>query len=235
MIFGELGRYPLDVNMKCRMLCYWYKLISPIHKNKFSSIVYCFTYKLYINKMIESNYLCFIEKTLNEIGLSGLWTFQENVQYSSAWFKRKVKRSLYDQYIHKWFTEIGTKNMFWNYRMFKDIFACEDLVTHLPYQQCVSMMKFRTLNNNLPVQKERYLNIPRSERTCIKCVSQDIGDEFHYLFVCDFFKEERAELLPPYYWKKPNALKFKKLFATKKKKLLKNILDFINRICNSFS
>ena len=64
MIFGELGRYPLDVNMKCRMLCYWYKLISPIHKNKFSSIVYCFTYKLYINKMIESNYLCFIGKNL---------------------------------------------------------------------------------------------------------------------------------------------------------------------------
>jgi hypothetical protein len=235
MVFGELGKYPLDVNIKCKMLCYWFKLINPVNKNKLSSIMYRFTHKLYMQDMIASDYLSFIENTLNEIGLSGFWILQENFQHSPVWFKEKVKRGLYDQYIQKWFSEIGTKDIFWNYRMYKDMFVCEDYITNLSYDQCISLIKFRTINNNLPVQKERYANTPRAERICTKCTSEDIGDEFHYLFVCDFFKDERIEFLPPYYWKKPSALKYKKLFSTKNRKLLIKLLDFIKLICNTFS
>jgi hypothetical protein len=27
MVYGELGRYPLEIDMKVRMISYWYKLI----------------------------------------------------------------------------------------------------------------------------------------------------------------------------------------------------------------
>ena len=39
MVFGEVGKYPLELNIRCRMLCYWYKLASLANKHKFSSVV----------------------------------------------------------------------------------------------------------------------------------------------------------------------------------------------------
>ena len=236
MVFGELGKYPLDVNMKCRVLCYWYKLIDPVNKNKLSSIIYKFTYRLYMEKNVASDYLAFIEKTLNEIGLSGFWLLQENVQHTTlTWFKEKVKRCLYDQYIHNWFSEISTKDIFWNYRMYKDVFECEGYINRLPFQQCISLMRFRTINNNLPVQRERYLNTPRSQRVCTKCISGDVGDEFHYVFCCDFFNNDRRSLLPPYFCRRPNCLKFKQLFSNDKKTVLLNLVKFVNIICKSLA
>ena len=236
MVFGELGKYPLDVNMKCRMLCYWFKLIDPANTNKFSSIVYKFTYKLYTQKNVASDYLGFIEKTLNELGLSGFWILQENVQHTTlSLFKEKVKRCLYDQHIHKWFSEINTKDIFWNYKMYKDMFVCEDYINKLSYQQCVSLMRFRTINNNLPVQRDRYLNIPRSERICTKCTSGDVGDEFHYVLCCELFNDDRRRLLPSYFCRRPNCLKFKQLFGNSKKTVLSNLVKLLNIICKSLA
>jgi hypothetical protein len=28
MVYGELGRYPLEIDIKVRMISYWYKLIQ---------------------------------------------------------------------------------------------------------------------------------------------------------------------------------------------------------------
>ena len=38
----------------------------------------------------------------------------------------------------------------------------------------------------MPVNRLRYQNIPRYDRKCEKCDLNEIGDEFHYLFVCPF-------------------------------------------------
>ena len=34
MVYGELGRHPLSVTIKSRMLCFWFKLIQEDRKNK---------------------------------------------------------------------------------------------------------------------------------------------------------------------------------------------------------
>ena len=45
------------------------------------------------------------------------------------------------------------------------------------------MAKFRTSSHTLPVEVDRYSNIPRSARVCIfGCNS--VGDEAHYLLEC---------------------------------------------------
>ena len=28
MVYGELGRYPLEINIKMKMICFWFKLVS---------------------------------------------------------------------------------------------------------------------------------------------------------------------------------------------------------------
>ena len=217
MVYGELGKYPVDINIKWRMLNYWYRLINVCNRNKLSSIIYWFSYRLFTVNKIDSDYLTTIKNTLCELGLSGFWYNQLNLQCSEVWFKEKIKRCLYDQYIHKWFSEIDNKNIYWNYRIFKDRFSFEKYFNILSYKQAISFLRFRTLNNNIPVQTERYVNIPRADRLCPKCSINEIGDEYHYILICEYFKEHRVKLLPSFYWKRPNIVKFYDLFNSIKK------------------
>ena len=46
MVYGELGRYPMSVTIKTRMICYWYKLSRTKCEGKYSSILYKLLYKL---------------------------------------------------------------------------------------------------------------------------------------------------------------------------------------------
>ena len=53
--------------------------------------------------------------------------------------------------------------------------------------------------------------------------SNSLGDEYHVLFECDFFKVQR----PNYYWKHCNTLKFASLLSNSRTKLLKRVSEFI--------
>ena len=44
MIYGELGRFPLEIRMKLRMIALWSKLV--LNENKLSSVLYRLMYLL---------------------------------------------------------------------------------------------------------------------------------------------------------------------------------------------
>ena len=44
------------------------------------------------------------------------------------------------------------------------------------------------VNHRLPVETRRWDDIPLNERKCKICTTDDIGDEYHYLFTCDFLR-----------------------------------------------
>ena len=46
------------------------------------------------------------------------------------------------------------------------------------------------------------------------CDSRSLGDEFHYLFQCSYFENERKMLLPKEFISNPNIVKFHDLFNT---------------------
>ncbi len=51
-------------------------------------------------------------------------------------------------------------------------------------------------NHNLPIEIGRHNKIERNLRTCTKCDSGDLGDEYHYMFVCKEFLEEGKKFIP---------------------------------------
>ena len=53
LVYGELGRYPLNINIKCRMLCFWSRLMTT---EKLSSKIYKLLFKLYAND--KSDFIC---------------------------------------------------------------------------------------------------------------------------------------------------------------------------------
>ncbi len=72
MVYGELGAYPLSIHIKCRMLCYWSRMISG-KQSKLCYVMYqCLLYLDRIG-LYTSPWVAYVKKLLNDNGMSGIW------------------------------------------------------------------------------------------------------------------------------------------------------------------
>ena len=186
---------------------------------------------MYNSGIYKSPYLEYVKNLFNEIGLPCYWTNQlKDIPLAADQFKMEIKTRLHDQYIQTWTTEINQNEMYYNYRMFKENFQFEKYLSILPSNLSYVMIKFRTLNHKLPIQKGRIDGIVRSERKCTRCDCDDLGDEFHYLFSCSYFLDNRIQLLKPYYYKRSNCIKFSQLLGSSQKSVLLKLAKFMKII-----
>ena len=73
MLYGEVGRYPISITIKCRMIAFWTKLLS--NHNKISSKIYFYMLRQQIN---NSKWLNKIKEILDSVGLSDFWLHHLN-------------------------------------------------------------------------------------------------------------------------------------------------------------
>ena len=78
----------------------------------------------------------------------------------------------------------------------------------------------------------RWRGIPFKERVCQFC-SEDVGDEFHTIMVCQKFKAERVKFLKPFYCRNPNILKCANLMNATSKNQLVQLCHFIKTIMSN--
>ena len=74
------------------------------------------------------------------------------------------------------------------------------------------LVRYRICNTKLPVERGRYINIPRDQRHCDICNESKLGDEFHFILECKQLKDIRMKHLPKKYCNNPNTLKLDALF-----------------------
>ena len=68
---------------------------------------------------------------------------------------------------------------------FKINFKLEDYLIHLPIALRRALCNLRTNNSRIPKVVGRFTNIPREQRYCHLCTSEElIGDEYHLLLEC---------------------------------------------------
>ena len=72
MVYGELGRYPLEIDIKVRMISYWCKLIRG-KQSKLSTIAYKLLYIKKLKNCKISAWINHIHKILNDSGMSYIW------------------------------------------------------------------------------------------------------------------------------------------------------------------
>ena len=84
-------------------------------------------------------------------------------------------------------------------------------------------------------QANSWYDLPLNERKCKICTTDDIGDEYHYLFTCDFFKSGRKLYLKPYFYVKPNIRKYRELFTSTNEATLIKLSKFVAVIMEKFS
>ena len=112
----------------------------------------------------------------------------------------------------------------------KESFEFENYFKNLDDKNIVTLCRFRTVNHKLPIESGRWQNIARENRKCLLCNSGDIGDEFHYVFMCSVFDENRKLLIRNKFRNRPNALKFKELMNSRSLYDMNNLCKFIRLI-----
>ena len=95
----------------------------------------------------------------------------------------------------------------------------------------IALCRFRACNHKLPIESGRYLNIPRSERSCHLCNVNDLCDEYHVIFKCEALNSLRQKYLP-YYQRRirqnTSVMALYNIFNTSERHLKKLTLFIIN-------
>ena len=180
------------------------------------------------NYGIETKWLSYIKNILDSCGMSNVWKYQN--QYPSEWISKSVEQKLKDQFIQLWSAEMFMSPKSLCYRLYKTNFGFEKYISLLSPNLMFILCKFRSGSHRLPVETGRWQNLPREDRLCHLCESGDIGDEFHYIMSCKFFKNERKRYLPEYCQKNINVFKFNTLFTTQNTIILEKLCKFIKII-----
>ena len=226
IVYGETGRYPLEISIKCRMITYWCRLL--IDENKLSSILYKFVYSRYHTNNDDILWIKNIKNILDNAGFSNLF-YVQNTDLTK-WLPKSIKLRLIDQFKQIWNSAIQNTSKCITYRLFKEHFEFENYFNIINDRDIYTLCKFRTSNHSLPIEKGRWHNIDRSDRKCSICTKRDIGDEYHYIFVCPALQDERRRFIPNGLIPRHNIFTFNKLFNSKKPKTLRNLCNFIRCI-----
>ena len=88
-------------------------------------------------------------------------------------------------------------------------------------------------NHKLPVRAHVYDN--DFDDRCTLCTTNAIGDEYHYLFECNFFLNSRNNLIPLYHTRNYSSVNAMIFFGNLNDNQLKNIAIFMKKILTQFA
>ena len=137
MIYGELGRFPLEIRVKLCMIAFWSKLV--LNENKLSSVLYGLMYLLKAKHQYSFKWLNHIESIFNSISIGFIF----------------INQILRDQFVQKWVSDIYSSSRGQFYSVFKKDVCIENYLLRLSEQSRIWITKFRTSNLHLPIETGR--------------------------------------------------------------------------------
>ena len=235
MLYGELGRFPISLIIKQRMIKFWGKLVTDTH-GKLSSTRYSLLYNDMSHDFCIYSWLRCIKEILDSVGLTYVWHEQSTFDINSDWLSKTVREILEAQFKQQWHGYVQESSKCFNYRMYKSEHKFENYLTFLPVKLMKHFINFRLCNNKLPIETGRWQNIDRALRKCNLCNDDDLGDGFHYIYRCSFFDERRRNIAPFIKKKKRTAssFAFHNLFNELNQSKLRKTCKFLGIILNQF-
>ena len=232
MVHGETGTTPISIIIQEKLLIFWHRLVTG-DQTKLSNIIYSTQKNLFVTpNEYKSPWLSNIKNILDRCGMTYIWENPNIIENHS--FKKAIKLRLIDIYNQNWHAEVMRSNVCLNYRIFKETKILEYYLKNLDLKERINLCKFRCGNTLIPVVTGRFYGLDFEDRVCLLCNKGDIGDEYHYVMACAFFKKERQKFIDVYYWNNPNCIKFGSLFSSNDIKTLCNLSKFTKIISDKF-
>ena len=169
------------------------------------------------------------------VSVGRLDLFHKSVIDNPTSLKMSISRVLFHLHIQEWVQKLDASSKCKFYSSFKQDLTFQNFLSKLDSKHYLPIIKFRTSNHKLPVETGRWENVPLDEKKCQSCTKTDIGDEFHYLLCCKVFEPERKRLLKPYFYTRPNMLKFKDLLCSDNMAILNKLSEFVKVIMSKFT
>ena len=186
IVYAELGRHPIEIDAKIRMINFWCRLING-KESKISHLLYKLLFINYNNYGFEIKWVSFIKHIFDSCGMSNLW---QN-QITDKWVVKSLEQKLKDQFMQNCLSDINMSPKCLCYRIFKTSIDFEKYISKLSLNNMYILCKFRCGSHRLPIEAGRWQGVSRSDRLCHLCDSNDIGDEYHYIMSCSAFKDDR--------------------------------------------
>ena len=159
----------------------------------------------------------------------------EGFGFSNTYVKEAIKPKLKDMYIQEWNTELTMKKTCGMYKLMKATDEIENYLIQLPCHQRHTISRFRCRNNKLPITHGRDVEIVVDGMLCPYCDYDVLGDKFHYLFVCEYFRQERNKCIDEKWTINPQLRFIHDVFQDNDARDLRNLVLFIDIIVEAFS
>ena len=236
MLYGELGRLPMNYNVELRVVNFWFRLVNG-NKRKISYHIYKLLYRLDKEGIFHSDWIVKVKQTLVKCTLyDKYWVNQDSEIFSDLscnLFKRSMKTALKEYYERIWLENTQNSSKCSLYKEFKPELKLEKYLLTLDTNLRINLTKYRLSNHKLPIEVGRHNNIIREERLCEYC-KDDVGDEYHYMFVCPKFEQERLKLIPKNCIKRKSVRVFCDLMSTQSINTIKKLATLSKIIMNAF-
>ena len=192
-LYGETGSFNTSTKIKTRMINFWLNL-KFWNPGTISSSLFGLTSKLHTEKhdTFHFKWVETVKSTLDNIGFSSIW---QNQYIDVAKFKSCLVQGCKYIFQQKWVEKVSNNSECTFYRKVKDSFNMEDYLVNLESCDKYNLIKFRTRTYHLPKTKQRFHDTS-ADIACPLCSSNEVGDEFYYWFVCDFFQSPTWQIYP---------------------------------------
>ena len=150
MVYGETGVFPLYIDIQCRVISFWAKLVTS-NLLKLSTSLYnvCLSLYRHSDQNQRFKWIKNVRDILYNCGFNAIWDSQTFP--NTKWLVCAMRQKLKDIFINKWYSEIENSSSGIIYRIFKLRFCFEDYLVSLPFKLRKSFMQIRTRNHRLPM------------------------------------------------------------------------------------
>ena len=172
------------------------------------------------------NWASLVKNMLSNLGFYHVWVAQgvgdENNFIST--FKQRVS----DHFVQNWHQRLNESSRATFYRQIC-VFQFQpylEKILHKKFRNALS--KLRLSSHRLHIESGRWNRphpTPRVNRICSTC--NILEDEYHFIFECSLYEEERQLLIKPYYRRRYNMLKLIELFKSTNKNTLNKLGNYI--------
>ena len=130
-MYGELGRYPLEITVKMRLISYWVNILNS-KETKLVNIMYKILYLKYFDESYKSPWLPYVYNVLNANGLGYIW-FNQSPNINVNYVKSILKERLLLQFIQGWQSQLEQSSKCTLYRSFKTSFQFVQYLIRIPF------------------------------------------------------------------------------------------------------
>ena len=184
-VLGELGRYPIVLDILQGAVKYWQNLQR---KRTEKSLIHdCLCEAEVIDAMGSTSWISWMKLICNELNIKNLRDI------STHEIKSKIRRP----FEIFWRDTINKDSKLRTYQKVKDHFRYEDYLGQLKFCERRLITKLRISAHNLRIETGQHTRpvTPAEDRKCLECGSGEIEDEFHVTMKCRKYADMRLKTL----------------------------------------